>query len=143
MIAVDLDPITLTGDLVLGSSGLSQDSSLKTAVILSLFTDRRAALDDSVVGDRRGWVGDALADDGDRWGSRLWLLKREKQTEETRRRAIDYANEALAWLIDDGVASLVDVSAEWVRPTMLGLTIQITLASGSAERFAFKTQVAS
>lgn len=143
MIALDFQADLGTADLVLGPSGLVRDDSLKTAVILSLFTDRRAGPDDAAGNDRRGWVGDALASDGDRWGSRLWLLRRDKQIEETRRRAIDYAQEALAWLVDDGIAASVAVEAEWIRPTALGLTVSITLTAGSAERYRLVTQVAA
>lgn len=100
------------------------EDSLRSAIIVSLLTDRRADPQDTlpddtssatgIPPDRRGWAGDALAEaDGDRIGSRLWLLSREKQTEETRRRAIEYAQEALDWLVQDKHATDVDVTAEW------------------------------
>ena len=41
----------------------------------------------SAANPRRGWVGDALDGQGRRLGSLLWLLSREKQTEQTRLRA--------------------------------------------------------
>ena len=135
-------------DLALGASGLLKDEGYRTAVIVSLLTDRRADKDDRlpeeigsdmgsslVPPDRRGWCGDALADiGGDRVGSRLWLLVREKQTEETRRRAIAYIKEALQWLIDDRHARAVSVDAEWTQSGRLDASIDIQLNSGS--RFA-------
>lgn len=116
-------------DLVRHGLDLSRDDGLTTAIILSLFTDRRAAEDDKLPdnsGDRRGWWADAWPEtDGDLYGSRLWLLAREKQLPEVVARAREYAREALAWLIEDGLASTVDVQAEVVRTGVLGLQISI------------------
>ena len=141
MIAISFNGMQMSGDLSIGSTGLVQDDSLTTCVLVSLFTDRRARPDDPLPagnGDyRRGWVGDALADrSDDRIGSRLWLLRREKQTEETRRRAEEYCREALAWLVSDGLASRIDVSAEWVRQGLLGVVIVIDRVDGERERHA-------
>lgn len=139
MLAIDWNNELMSGDLVVGGSGLGRDDSLRTAVLLSLFSDARARADDPLPdgSDRRGWVGDALADDaGDRFGSRLWLLAREKQTEETRRRAEDYAREALDWLIEDRLAVRIDVTATWIRASTLGLEIAIHLTTGGVERHA-------
>lgn len=79
------------------------------AIVLSLFCDARDA---AAGGDEpRGWWGDAL-NDGDRWGSRLWTLaRRAKNTPETLRLAEDYAHEALQWLLDDGEASTLSITA--------------------------------
>lgn len=129
-------------DFERGSKGLAKEDTLGSAVLISLLTDRRAAPDDelpenspvnSLVGsDRRGWAGDMLADDdGDRIGSRLWLLVREKQTEETRQRAISYCHEALQWLIDDGQAESVEIEAEWTALGRLDADITINQVSGT------------
>jgi phage gp46-like protein len=138
MIALAFDTTTLSGDLDLAGAGLAQDDSLTTSVLISLFSDRRARADDPLPdngnGDRRGWLGDALADiEGDRIGSRLWLLKREKQTEETRRRAEEYCREALAWLVSDSLAVKVGVTADWVAMGILGVEIDILQADGKTE----------
>jgi phage gp46-like protein len=90
---------------------------------------------------RRDWWGDALAaNPGDRIGSHLWLLFRCKQTEETRRRGEEYARAALAWMLEDGVASAVDVEAGWLEPAtgILGLAVAIHKPGGkSVERYYF------
>lgn len=118
-------------DLALRDSGaIASDQGLGTAVILSLFLDARARADDGAGQDRRGWLGDAFAPD-DRIGSRLWLLVREKQSEETRRRAEDYATEALAWLVAEGLAAAVSVAAEWVARGVLGLAVRIETPRGT------------
>lgn len=100
-------------DLVLDGDDLSTDEGLRQAVILSLFLDRRAEEGDVVEdGDRRGWWADGVDVEGDRWGSRLWLLAREKPPATWTDRAKAYASEALAWMVEDGVADRVTTTAE-------------------------------
>jgi phage gp46-like protein len=121
--------------------GLADDDGLETAVMISLFTDRRANADDVLPSgnDRRGWWGDALADvDGDRIGSRLWLLSREKQLSSVLTRAREYAIEALQWMVDDGVARAVNAEAIIVRQGVLGLTIEVSRMDGSTARYRFE-----
>lgn len=119
------------------------EDALRSAVIVSLLTDRRANSDDtipdapltnqSIPPDRRGWAGDALADViGDRVGSRLWLLSRKKQTEETRCLAIEYCQEALQWLMDDKIASSALVKAEWTDGGRLNVGVTIILLNGDS-----------
>ena len=64
-------------------------------------------------------------------GSRLWLLERSKETDDVLARAREYAIEALTWLLEDGVARSLDVTASWVRRGVLGLVVVITLADRS------------
>ena len=121
-------------DMALDGFSLAVDDGLQTAVILSLFTDARAA-DDDVLSfgdtDRRGaWIDSYPVIEGDKFGSRLWLLQREKQTQETLNRAKAYAEEALAWMIEDGVASRVDVEAFIARTGILGVAIAIHRPAG-------------
>ena len=116
-------------DYVLQSSLLENDNGLDTAVILSLFTDARAHDDDALpVGqtDRRGWWADAYADDsGDRFGSRLWLLRAKKQLPQSLVEARDIAREALAWMVEDGVAQRVEVETFNARFEVMGMIIRI------------------
>jgi phage gp46-like protein len=127
------------GDWLMDPPGLATDRDLETAVILSLFTDALAREDDVIpdlTDDRRGWWGNWESPEALELGSRLWLLSREKSTEETRRRAEEYAAEALAWLLTDGVAARVDVGAEYlevgpVPPSTLALRIRIVRDDGS------------
>lgn len=116
-------------DYLLDSLGLVEDDGLETAVIISLFTDRRANADDVIPDgstDRRGWFGDAFNEnDHDQIGSRLWLLSREKQLSSVLVRAKEYAQEALQWMIDDGVAQSIDVTASNPRTGILALAVSI------------------
>ena len=133
-------PGALRADWYVVAGDLASARDLETAVILSLFTDRRADADDELPDggdDRRGWWGDGLADRP--LGSRLWLLARAKVTRETRLRAIEYAQEALAWMVDDGVADRVEVDAEWlgVPPSQLAVTVTIHPPAAAPAVFRF------
>lgn len=116
-------PIGFQADWAFGEGGLlSAAHDLKTAALISLFTWRRARADD-VLPDpsmsRKGCWIDAVT--GREMGSRLWLLQREKQTQQVVLRAKEYAEEALAWLVEDGVCLNVEVVAEISAPGVLGL----------------------
>ena len=95
------------GDICIVGADLGNDDGLETAVLLSLFTDRRVRPEELPPGVswRRGWWGDGLNDDQDQTGSKLWLLHRAKRTPDLLVRARGYASEALAWLVGDGVAT--------------------------------------
>ncbi len=135
---------TLGADYATDSLGLLVDDGLQTAVILSLFTDRRANPDDilpSSPNDLRGWWADDYpVVPGDMIGSRRWLLSREKQLQRVLNRVKEYDQEALQWLVDDGVASAVSVDAVIVRPGVLGEYISIfPPATNSPQQFKFES----
>lgn len=106
------------------------EETLDTAVIHSLFTDRRAGDDDKLplnVTDRRGWCGDGIVcEQGDHYGSLLWLVLSGKQEKDKPARAKFYAEEALQWMIDKGIASKVEAIAWWERMEVMALQISIT-----------------
>lgn len=127
-IAITLSAQAPVFSLSLADTDLATDDGLKTAVLVSLFTDRRADADDELPdprsGDRRGcWQDQYLANTGDSLGSRLWLLKRAKQTNETIERAKEYMREAMAWMLEDDVVTAIDVAAEWIERGVLGLSV--------------------
>ena len=114
---------------------LAADDGLRSAVVYSLFTDRIADEDDAIPdggNDKRGHWGDSYLPESE--GSRLWLLKREKQTQTVLNRAKFYAEESLQWLIDDGHVTGVDVVASWLRLGVLALAI--TIISDQHARFS-------
>lgn len=128
---------------------LEQSTGLQTAVLISLFTDRRARQDDVLPdpnnNDRRGWWGDLAAPDvdGDKIGSRLWLLEREKTTRNVLERAKQYAKEALQWMLDDGVAVRVDVDVERQGSPgndVLAIRCKIYKVDGQKETFEYSYQ---
>ncbi|CAP44777.1 phage GP46 family protein [Bordetella petrii] len=119
-------------DLLLDGGDLATDEGLTTAVVLSLFTDRRALPEDRLpdgATDRRGWWADAY--NSRPHGSRLWLLCREKELDSVLRRAQQYAEEALAWLVEDQIARAVEVEAVHLRRGVLQLLIGIVRSDGT------------
>lgn len=130
-------------DLGFSGGDLATDHDLKTAILLSLFTDQRAKDDDQLpdqMQGKRGWWGDALGVNGvnRKIGSRLWLLAREKQVQEVVNRAQEYAQEALQWLVDDGVVLSVAVSSAIVAPSTLGLSIAVQRNQQTPARYRFE-----
>jgi phage gp46-like protein len=121
------------------STMLDQEDNLVRAVVISLFTWRRANAQDVVEGERMGFWGDAAEPPAanDRIGSRLWLLAREKVLNSTFNRAREYALEALQWLLDDGVASRVEVLAERYGVNGLALTCTIYRVDGGNVELRF------
>ena len=131
-IALLFKPGSPVGDIFLNGSDLGIDHDLETAVIVSLFTDKRAGEDDEPTEpDRRGWWGDTFsAVENDGTGSRLWLLSRSKEIQENVNLAKFYAEEALQWIVEDKIAESVTVDAKIIRKGVLGLEINIVKPTG-------------
>ncbi|MBB5414114.1 phage GP46 family protein [Paraburkholderia atlantica] len=132
------DSANSRGDWKMAGPVLATGDDLQTAILISLFTDRMAEPDDVIPdgsGDPRGWWGDA--GESVPIGSRLWLLSRAKQTQETLQKAYDYIVEALQWLIDDGVVAKFDVRVEWTRASMLGAQVVAYKQDGSTSATAY------
>lgn len=119
-------------DIAIESGDILGDESLYTAVLISLFTDKRADNVDELpveykVGtdlpDLRGYFGDAL--EGESMGSKLWLLKREKQISRVLVLAKQYAEESLEWLINGNYCRKITVDVE--NPTRGILELKISL----------------
>lgn len=109
-----------------------REATLTRAVLISLFTWRRALTDDPVDDEELfGWWGDSYPDIADdRIGSRLWLLRRVKLTDATQRDAEFYANEALRWLLDDGHAIAIEITSQKAEISRLNLTVILTVPGG-------------
>jgi Mu-like prophage protein gp46 len=123
------------GSLALTADGdLLTDAGLETAILISLFTDRRAGEHDELPAtetDRRGWWGNDLEDTAEEIGSKLWLLRREKQLPEVIVRAEEYARAALAWLVKDKVAGRVVVRGSFPTRGWLLLDIDVYRPDGT------------
>lgn len=128
---------TLRGDWLQSGPALATAGDVVTAVLISLFTDRVANVDDAIpdgMKDPRGWWAD---DAVNKIGSRLWLLSREKQLDSVPKRAQDYCAEAVQWMLDDGVVARFDISASWVRTGLLGVQLVAHKADGTAATVKF------
>ncbi|MEJ8324383.1 phage GP46 family protein [Kosakonia sacchari] len=114
--------LTVNGQRVSASTQLDM---LTRAVVISLFTWRRAEPDDNA-DVPMGWWGDSFpAVQNDRYGSRLWLLQRSKLTNQLVQTVRVYIRESLQWLIDDGVVSRIDLDIQ--RTGISELANSITL----------------
>ena len=128
---LDGDPLSiLAGGDALGT--------LAQAVLISLFSWRRAEPDDPlpVANERQGWWADGLAADGDRFGSRLWLLMRTAAQADTAAAARQYAEEALAWMVADGLAAAVNVTTALASGT-LSLAVEVLRDDGTGVTLRF------
>lgn len=116
------------GDWQLLGSQLLTGHDLETMAYICLFTDRTAKPDDVIpdgTDDPRGvWHNPEL-------GSRIWLLLRSKQTQQTLSKARDFIIEALQPFKLSGLAARVDVFTEWSRPGFLGSLVNIYRSDGT------------
>jgi len=115
-------------DIDFGVHGFDSDDGLQTAVIISLFTDRR--LPEGVehperLNDPRGYWGDVGEPDEFEWGSLLWTLYRQTITNAVIASCREFCERALQWLIDDGVAENVTVTAERAGTYQISISIEI------------------
>lgn len=137
----------LGGDIVVDGFDIARDDGLETSVNISLFTDARATPDlipaELPKDDLRGWWGDISNPPGDKTGSLLWLLKREKQTASTLARAKQYCREALKWMLEDRVASRLEVAAQYVATGWMQITIDIYRPTGEAVRYRYNYEWAA
>jgi phage gp46-like protein len=125
-------------DLVWRNGDWVVDRTPATAMLMALGCDRRANPQDTLpepatafanptpgsvtplIDTRRGFPGDALDAQGRRTGSRLWLLKRAKQTEQTRKLAESAASEALA-LVQTMLGVEIQLTVRWLRMGVLSI----------------------
>ena len=118
---------------------MSREALLRRAVTISLFTWRRAGPDDPVDdSDRKGWWGDCVPSvAGDKIGSRLWLLARRTLVANTFKDAQAYAEEALAWLLDDQMVTAVTVTVERHGNDRMNLRVTLTEQNGETLELNF------
>lgn len=112
--------------------------SMTRAVIISLFSWRRADSSDDIDSDqsKQGWWGDTYS--VDRIGSKLWQLLRQKITDEVLTRAEDYSRTALQWLIDDGHVDEIKVNAHRNDNDFNRIDIVVELISNTKTVYEFK-----
>lgn len=120
-------PGEILGDWLLSGNVLDNSLDLPTAYLIAIFTDKTAYEDDLIPNgsdDRRGWWGDLDAEElfeGWNIGSRLWLVDREKQTEEVRARVEHIILEAVQPFIDKRIVSRHEIEVSWIGFQQLGV----------------------
>ncbi len=126
--------------LRLDGGDIDATNRLADWIMVSLFSWGRAADDDAVQpgADRQGWWGAEVAAEGltGAWGSRLWTVQRAALTLETVRRVRELIAEALAWIVTDGIASAVNVSA--ARVDNRRVRVDVSVVRGDHELLAVR-----
>jgi phage gp46-like protein len=113
-------------------------SSLRVAVELSLFTDRRATLDEIQTfqagirerQSRRGFWANTFKKHAR--GSGLWLLQREKKTQTTLARAKKFCTDSLQWLIDEGVVQSITPTVSFAGDALV-IHIAVVKPDGTSD----------
>lgn len=94
-------------DFVMEDGDIKSADQLDTAILVSLFSDKRAEPYEIVLPQlRRGSVIDLETPD-DVGGSKLWLLEQARLTSETVAKATTFARSALQWMVRDLIATTV------------------------------------
>lgn len=116
---------TTYADLLTGKK-LPTGHWLATQIFTSLFSDARATHEEIPPGEteRGGYWGDTFSSRS--LGSLLWTLRREKLTPPILLRARDICLQALAWLLDEGHITTVDVQTSVLATDRLGITVICT-----------------
>jgi phage gp46-like protein len=143
-IKINWDDDLMGGDFALvAGDDLERELGLGTAVLISLFTDRRADPEDVIddENDRRGWWADEIAEvDGDQIGSKLWQLERSKTVVDNAAKCRQYIKEALQWMLDDEVVQdiEIDVFRQGDIPNeQLAFEVRLYKSDGTFEAFKF------
>lgn len=124
-------------DFQIDSCGdIQTEDTLDTAILVSLFTDQRAAPADVVKSVlRRGWVGD-LETPGDLYGSLLWLFEQSRLTGQVVASLGDMAQKSLKWMTDGSIATEVSARAI-VKNSGVDIKIDIKKPNSPAEAKLF------
>jgi phage gp46-like protein len=143
MIRLEYDNLDQICDLPQVAGRIDTDEGFETAVLISLFTDAPAEDGDYLPNPelKGGWWGDSYPDiEGDKMGSRLWIVTKGKLTADANRKAEKYAERALQWMIDDGVAQTVQASSTFLvdggKKIGITLGVQIQKPEEVAPRWA-------
>lgn len=115
------------------SGDFIQDEGLETAILLSLFLDKRATEDQVPNPTKRGgYWGYEIADMD---FSHLWLVNGRK-TQDKLNIGKEYCNTALRWLIDEELATDVQTTATFIDDG-IELDIEITKPNGVVDTYTY------
>lgn len=139
-IDIQLFPTGKIFDVGIAADGdFSTIEGLDTAITMSIYCERRA--DESEVPEstnRRGWWGNQFADKfGFEIGSKLWLYRQTRLTQETIEALRDAAIRGLDWLIDNDIAINIDAVVSFAEGRVI-LLVLLTRPNGQVERRYFE-----
>lgn len=107
-------------DLDVVSGDLAITNGLETAILMSLFVDKRAYASEVPRPElRRGWWGNLVGDYVNyNIGSKLWLLNQARRTQTNLNLAKTYAYDCLQWMLDEKLATNINVDASYVNQNL-------------------------
>jgi phage gp46-like protein len=130
-------------DMAVVNQHLEVGTELRTPIMLSLLSWALAQDGDNVVedGERYGWWGDTYSDvPGDHFGSRIWTM--EGQPIPRALAAIPaLGDEALQWMIDDGVVTSIQTSCRLVEDRTIEILVSGKPANGFSDTFVESFQL--
>ncbi len=125
-------------DLELDTDGdLKGSNSIDTAVLMSLFTDKRASSDEiSEPGQRRGWFGNLFNDDITyEIGSLIWLYSNQgRLDDELVNNLNDKALDSLNWMITDNVVNDIKANSSITSNNQVTLNLKCFIGQNIIER---------
>ncbi len=127
-------------DLVIENGDLKADNGLETACLISMFSDARVTEEQLPSGetDPRGYWADEIAEViGDVFGSNLWLFDRGKIVEGAVGQIQDAVKSSLGWMLDEGIAESIEVTASIVELTKVVTVVKIRKPQGDDIPFKF------
>lgn len=124
-----LIPTSSGGEITITDGKPRTTSGLETAVYLSLFT--------------RAYWGNAIADPEERYDSELEDLFARPLTNATRLSVINEYRRLLAWMVEEGVVSRIDVDAEIPTVGVLHIAVTLTEPGGDVDEFVYALNWAS
>lgn len=136
---IDLVIDETTGDFV-------TTDGMETAVVCSLFSDRRAYSEE--VPDpmlRRGWIGDLTSGiPGDLHGSGLWLYEQSRLTDEVATGVANEGRQCLEWMEQEKLVTSVASEVSYVPSARkLSLTITTRSPDGGVSVYAYDLALAT
>lgn len=125
------------GDLDFLQGDLRRETGLRSAIMVSLFSDARAPAELRPLPDGskdpRGWWGNL---EGEELGSLLWLYNRGKITDETAESMRQAAQDSLSWLVSEGMAAEVRVSATRVGGASPRVELSVEIDRSTAAQWS-------
>lgn len=129
-------------DLDFDGLDLLTSDGLENAVVISIGTyARERSLQKGVaniVPKIGGWWGDSTLSAGDTLGCYIYEAFREKLTDGACDRVKDLVNDALKWMVTDGVAKSVTSTTAISGENQMTLSIKIVKPEGSPEYFVYE-----
>lgn len=129
-------------DLIIEDGDFKLTKGFETALLTSLFSDRRAYVDEVPNPlKRRGWIGDLVSETpGDKYGSGLWLKIRQSRLDKEDQNFVrDESEKCLQWAVNDRLLNYVQANTE-AQPSKRSLKLNITLTAldGGVSSYAFE-----